>query len=128
MACFVNEKNVKTYTEVDNDIKEVGEELIFTQIKCYSSSFSFNSPEIKDSLFNSFLLFLKYHSLHEKLTFCFSTNTHLSKSEKLLTKWVADSELKDDQLRLNCINKVKEILIEEVNKRKHKKCATRYVC
>ena len=68
---FVKDKNIVTYTEVDNDIKEVGQELIFTQIKCYSSNFSFNSEEIKNSIFNFWLLYLKYNTANENIKFCF---------------------------------------------------------
>lgn len=118
---FVNEKDIETYTEVDDDIKEVGEDLIFTQVKCYASSFSFNSTEIKDSIFNFFLLFLKYNNLNENIKFCFSTNTKIAPREKLLTRWFDDLQLNDSQLQVLCTNKIKEVLINEINIRKNKK-------
>lgn len=34
---FVNDNDTPIYTEVENDIKEIGENYIFTQLKCYSS-------------------------------------------------------------------------------------------
>jgi len=37
---FISNTHTDIYTEVDDDIKEIGERLIFSQIKCYSSSFS----------------------------------------------------------------------------------------
>ncbi|MDI5887704.1 tetratricopeptide repeat protein [Flavobacterium yafengii] len=118
---FVENKNIVTYTEVDNDIKEVGQELIFTQIKCYSSNFSFNSVEIKNSIFNFWLLYLKYNSSNENIKFCFSTNTKIALREKILTKWSANPELKDNELYTLCYEKIKEILIKEINIRKNKK-------
>ena len=30
---FIEDNDIKTYTEVDDDIKEVGDNLVFTQIK-----------------------------------------------------------------------------------------------
>ena len=99
---FINEKDIETYTEVDNDIKEVGEDLIFTQVKCYASNFSFCSSEIKDSIFNFFLLFLKYNNLNENIKFCFSTNTRIAPREKLLARWFDDLQLNDSQLQVLC--------------------------
>ncbi|WP_163407908.1 tetratricopeptide repeat protein [Flavobacterium ajazii] len=118
---FVEDKNIVTYTEVDNDIKEVGQELIFTQIKCYSSNFSFNSEEIKNSIFNFWLLYLKYNSSNENIKFCFSTNTKIAPREKLLDKWSANPELNDNELYKLCKEKIKEILIKEIKVRKNKK-------
>jgi hypothetical protein len=118
---FVNNKNVETLTEVEDDIKEVGEQLIFTQVKSYASSFSLNSPEIKKSIFNFFILYLKYSSLKEDISFCFTTNSSISQKEKLLSKWINDANLNDDSLLDLCSKKVKDILIKEVKLRKNKK-------
>tara|TARA_R110002074_G_scaffold27499_3_gene79733 strand:- start:19989 stop:22844 length:2856 start_codon:yes stop_codon:yes gene_type:complete len=118
---FINEKDIETLTEVEDDIKEVGQELIFTQVKSYASSFSLNSVEIKKSLFNFYILFLKYNSINEKISFCFSTNTSISTKEKLLSKWVNDIGLKDNALLSICSKKVQEILIKEIKSRKNKK-------
>lgn len=118
---FIEDKNIVTYTEVDNDIKEVGQELIFTQIKCYSSNFSFNSEEIKNSIFNFWLLYLKYNASNENIKFCFSTNTKIAPREKLLTKWSENQELNDNELYTLCYEKIKDILIKEINIRKNKK-------
>ncbi|WP_310554825.1 tetratricopeptide repeat protein [Flavobacterium sp.] len=118
---FIEDKNIVTYTEVDNDIKEVGQELIFTQVKCYSSNFSFNSEEIKNSIFNFWLLYLKYNTSNENIRFCFSTNTTIAPRERLLTKWSANPELNNNELYTLCYEKIKEILIKEINIRKNKK-------
>ncbi len=118
---FINEKDIETFTEVDDDIKEVGEELIFTQIKCYTSSFSFNSPEIKKSIFNFFMLYLKHKNMEIQVKFHFLTNSKISQREKLLSKWTKDSQLKDSSLRSACSKKIKEILIKEVNVKKNSK-------
>ncbi|MFD2917255.1 hypothetical protein [Psychroserpens luteus] len=118
---FVNNRNIETLTEVEDDIKEVGEELIFTQVKSYASSFSLNSPEIKKSLFNFFLLYLKYNSSNKDISFCFATNSSISQKEKLLTKWINDLNFNDNSIFAMCSKKVKEILIKEVKLRKNKK-------
>jgi len=67
------------------------------------------------------MLYLKNKSLNPKTSFCFSTNTSISKKEKLLLKWVNDLELKESGLLEICSNKIKEILIKEINVRKNKK-------
>ncbi len=118
---YINEEDIETFTEVDNDIKEVGENLIFTQIKCYTSSFSLNSPEIKKAIFDFFILYLKYRTVNDKITFCFSTNSSIATREKLLSKWVNDLELNERELLSICSKKIKEILINGINRRKNKK-------
>lgn len=49
---YINEKEIETLIEVDNDIKEVGDKLIFIQVKCYTATFSLNSKEVKKALFD----------------------------------------------------------------------------
>lgn len=117
---FIDEKEIVTLTEVEDDIKEVGDAIIFTQVKCYTSSFSLNSKEIKKSIFNFYILYLKYQSLNENLTFCFSTNSRISKREKLLLQWTEKIELTDYKLLDLCIKKVKEILVKEIKERRIK--------
>ena len=51
---FVNGENIKVFTEVDEDIKEVGDKLVFTQVKCYSGKLSLVSKEIEKTVFNFF--------------------------------------------------------------------------
>lgn len=117
---YIEDTNLTTLTEVEDDIKEIGDEIIFTQVKCYTSSFSLNSKEIRKSLFNFFILYSKYKNFKEKISFCFSTNTQISKREKLLTKWAQNENLEDKELLTLCVKKVKEILIKEVKERKNK--------
>lgn len=117
---FIDDNNTVTLSEVEDDIKEVGNGIIFTQVKSYTSSFSLNSKEVRKSLFNFFILYSKYKTLNEEITFCFSTNTHISQKERLLKKWVEKKILEDDELLVQCIHKVKKILTKEVNDRKIK--------
>lgn len=117
---YINDINITTITEVEDDIKEVGTEIIFTQVKCYTSSFSLNSKEVKKSLFNFFILYSKYKNLTEKTSFSFLTNSKISKREKLLIEWTQDAGLENKKLLVLCIKRVKEILIKEVKERKNK--------
>ena len=117
---FISEKNDFIYSEVDDDVKEVGEKLTFTQVKCYSKSFSFNSNEIKKSLFNYFILFLK-NNQDQSVKFCFTTNSSISKKEKLLKSWCENPDIKDENLRKLIIAKVKTILNHEISLIKRKK-------
>lgn len=118
---YINGIDSNTYTEVDNDIKEVGNNLIFTQVKSYTTSLSLDSKEIKSSIFNFFLLYLRYQSLNQEIVFCFATNTAPRPRQKLLTNWINDQNLTDTNLLSACINKIKEILEKEINLRKNKK-------
>lgn len=118
---FIEDNNTDAYSEVDQDIKEVGESLIFTQVKCYTSNFSLNSEEVKNTLFNFFILFQKNKEFSDNITFCFSTNTSISSREKLLSRWINDENLIDEKLRKLCAEKIKETLIKEIKIRKNKK-------
>lgn len=118
---FIEDNNINAYSEVDQDIKEVGDKLVFTQVKCYTSNFSLNSEEVKNTVFNFFLLYLKNKEYLNNMSFCFTTNTSIAAREKLLSQWIIDPELKDKNLKVLCCSKVKEILIKEIKIRKNKK-------
>ncbi len=117
---FINKENTFIYCEVDDDIKEVGNKLIFTQIKSYTKNFSLNSEEIKKTLYNFFILYLKNKDNYT-LEFCFSTNTSVAKSEKLLQSWIANPELSDSIFADKVLNKIKKIINSEINKHKRNK-------
>lgn len=121
---FINDSDVITYTEVDNDVKEVGEILYFTQIKCYSSTFSFASSELKKAVFDFFILNLKHKNSIIDQKFCFYTNTSVAKKEKLLLSWITDPKLSDVKLKQMAIKKVREIIKDEFNVRKNKKISS----
>jgi hypothetical protein len=118
---FIEDNNIDAFTEVDQDIKEVGDNLLFTQVKCYTSSFSLNSEPIRNTIFDFFLLYLKNKDLVTNTKFCFATNTTIANKEKLLKKWIDDEELEDNELLRLCSIKIKEILTNEVKSKKNKK-------
>jgi hypothetical protein len=120
---FINDKRDTIYVEVDDDIKEVGDKLIFTQVKSYSSSFSFNSVEIRKTVFNFFMLFLEYEE-EIQTEFCFNTNTKLAKSEKLLKAWIDDPVLNNREIKSQCSKKIKEIVLSELKNKKNRKLET----
>lgn len=106
------------YVEVDDDIKEVGGKLIFTQVKSYSSSFNLNSDEIKKSLYNFFILFVQ-NGIVENTEFRFVTNTSVGKNEKLLKAWIEDENLNDHELKNKIRSRLCTILKTEINRRKN---------
>ncbi|HVD99047.1 MAG TPA: NB-ARC domain-containing protein [Cytophagaceae bacterium] len=114
-----NDSNI--YSDVDEDIKEVGEELIFTQVKSYSKSFSFQSEEIKKGLFHFYMLFIQYGDQLNDCQFHFLTNTKISKNEKLLIEWANDSKKINEEIKQACYIKVKEIIKKEFKIRRDKK-------
>lgn len=118
---FIENNNMDAYTEVDQDIKEVGDNLVFTQVKCYTSNFNLNSEEVKSTVFNFFLLYLKNKETVSNVSFCFSTNSSIAPREKLLAKWVNDNKLTDKSLNILCCSKIKEILVKEIKSKKNKK-------
>ena len=81
---------------------------------------AFNSKEVKQSLFNYFILYLKNWE-KTKTLFRFTTNTGISKNEKLLRAWYDNPKLQDDSLLDAILKKIKELLRKEINNRKGKK-------
>lgn len=117
---FIEGKDVETLVEVQEDIKEVGEKLLFTQVKCYSSDFNLNSDEIRNTLANFYILFLENKASIEQLEFLFYTNTEIKQREKLLLRWIDDPQLSNTEIKALCVKKVKEILKKEFKtKRDH---------
>lgn len=112
---YVNGIEDDIKTEVDEDIQEIGEQLVFTQIKCYSSVFSFKSPEIKKSLFNFFSLYLEHSNGSTPAFFHFLTNTKISESEQLLQRWVAEQDNIGEETLQQCATVVSEILFSQIN-------------
>lgn len=112
---FIEGTDTEVYTEVDNDIKEVGDKIIYTQVKCYISSFGLNSSTVKKELFGFFLLYLEQSVLNPELEFHFYTNTSAVKSDELLLKWIRKQPLKESKLQQQCTAKIREILLQQLN-------------
>lgn len=93
--------------------------MVFTQLKCYSSVFSFKSPEIQKALINFFCQYLEYHSQIEHLTFKFTTNTSLSRNEKLLHKWIVEQPPIETGLVNLCTSKISQIIIQGIDEIKN---------
>lgn len=117
---FIDGKEVATHCEVDDDIKEVGNELSFTQVKCYSKQFSLQSSEVKKSLFHFFMLFLE-NSNQKNITFFFTTNTKLAKREKLLKTWISDPKLNDNEIFIKIKLVIQKTLITVLKEKKNRK-------
>jgi tetratricopeptide (TPR) repeat protein len=118
---FIEGNSNILHSEVGNDIRESGGELVFTQLKCYSSSFSLNSREIKNALYVFFLNYLREQNDGICLRFIFETNTGLTKNEKLLQSWIDGYPLLEGELRDKCIRRITYILSEEIKKAKGSK-------
>lgn len=113
---YISGKDVLIYTEVGNDIKEVGCQLVYTQVKCFTSSFSFKSTSLKKEILGFFLQYLEEKDVNPELEFHFFTNTSIKKSETLLQDWVRLQPLKDGELKEQCSSKIKEILLDQLSK------------
>jgi len=112
---FANGENIDVYTEVDDDIKEVGNEIVFTQLKCYSNKLSFKSKEVQKAILNFFVLYHEHKERGVNLRFCFTTNTSLNGKEKFLSKWVDEHPNISEELFRLCESTVRNTLTEQVN-------------
>lgn len=107
---FIEGNDTLVQTEVGDDIKEVGDQLVFSQIKCYTSKFSLNSPEVTKALFNFFVLYLQERESNPEVRFVFHTNTAVSPKETLLTNWIAAKDNLPASLLSAVESRVKSIL------------------
>lgn len=113
---FIEDNNSVLYSEVGDDIKEIGEGLVFTQLKCYSSLFSLNSPEVKKAIFNFFILYHNEKELVPEIHFVFETNSSIAPREKLLKRWIEQQPNSDESLLVIINGKICEILLSELKK------------
>ena len=110
---YVNDDTTDVYTEVGDDIKEVGGNLVFTQLKCYTSVFNFNSSEIKKAMLNFFSLYLEHRADQQEMRLCFTSNSRPSRNDKLLKRWIDEQPPLNGLLTL-CKTKVCGLLYKEV--------------
>lgn len=120
---YVNNVEEDIYCEYEEDIfhKRNGDKnLKFRQIKLYSSSFSFSSPEIKKTIVNFFMLQIKsdYNDFNKE--FIFETNSSISRKYRnndanVLKEWVKNQDNLNEKHLKKYSNKSKEIVIEYLN-------------
>jgi len=108
---FINGVDTIVYTEVDNDIKEVGEKIVYTQVKSYVSSFGLNSKAVKKELISFFTQYLEQADKNPELEFHFYTNTSVKENDTLLSAWMVNQPLKEGELQLKCAEKLRQILL-----------------
>ncbi|MBW4888904.1 hypothetical protein KXQ82_04230 [Mucilaginibacter sp. HMF5004] len=124
---FISDNTSNISTEVGDDIKEVNGRIVFTQVKCYSSTFNLKSKEVHKALLNFFSLYLAEHCDQPELQFVFLTNTAIAHNEHLLKNWIAAWPLEDKNLTKQCTAKIIEILRGEVNKLKAQRLAAKKI-
>ncbi|PZO35070.1 MAG: hypothetical protein DCE86_00265 [Flavobacteriaceae bacterium] len=112
---FVANRESSLFSEVGDDMKEVNDEIIFTQFKCYTATFSLNSKEIKTSLLSFYAQFLAYKD-DFPLKFEFVTNTSIGKNEKLLREWIEKGSLGEIELREKYERRITGILQDEIKR------------
>ncbi len=123
---FLNQsRDIDIYCETEDDIFERNHKsstVKFTQVKCFREGFSQNSPEIKKTLLNFFMLYLKYNGEYDG-TFLFTTTAGLKKrAGKFLREWESIQYSKMDVIKKFSVP-TKEILIKYIHSllRKSKK-------
>lgn len=97
---YINKINKDIYCETEDDIKQLDQklqQLKFSQIKCYSSSFNLHDEDIENAIYNFFILFSMYKENYES-TFLFETNSTVLKSDAILQEWVKEQNMLSDEL------------------------------
>jgi len=134
---FLTNEEVDIYCETEDDIFQKNKNannVSFTQVKCYSDGFSFNSKEIMKSLLNFYMLHLKYENTY-KGKYYFETNagTKLN-AGKFLREWEKNQDDKAYVLK-NCKGETQKNLIaftekdinESIKNTKNKKLISHYI-
>lgn len=114
---YMNGVDHEIYCEREDDIFEhhsQSKTYKFRQIKCYSTASGLNSLEVKSSLLNFYMLYLKYDY---KGLFYFESNTTIQpRAGKNLTKWI-EQQQKGDFSATNYLEDVKEIFKDYIQER-----------
>jgi tetratricopeptide (TPR) repeat protein len=113
---YINGTDTAVFTEVGDDIKEVGGQLVFSQIKCYTNNFSLRSPEVKKALFNFFVLYLQERAENPEVKFVFQTNTRIAPRETLLTNWIAAKDALQEPLLSELTGTIKSVISSHLKK------------
>ncbi|MCC9073556.1 hypothetical protein LNQ49_18420 [Flavobacterium sp. F-65] len=111
---YISSDDITVFTEVGNDIKEVGQKLVYTQVKCYKAPFSFQNSILKKELFSFFVQYLEEKEINLELEFHFFTNSALTKNETLLAAWMNSQPLTEGELLNQCRKKIREIFKKEL--------------
>lgn len=114
---YISNNDQEIFCEFEDDIKEIStlaNEIAFKQIKNYNSPFNINSEEIEKSLYNFYMLYLKYKEKF-KVEFYFITNSHISQKDIILIKWI---ERTDITLVKNAVINIlsNKVILENSNK------------
>jgi len=93
---FIDNEDNEIYCEREDDVFEynpLAKTYKFHQIKCYSTASGLNSPEVKSSLLNFYMLYLKYD--YQGLFYFESNTTIQPRAGKTLTKWIEQQKQKN---------------------------------
>ncbi|WP_196936658.1 ATP-binding protein [Sphingobacterium hungaricum] len=121
------EDDVIVYTEVGNDIKEIGKKLVFTQVKCYTTSFSFRNKTLRKEILHFFVQYLQEKERNPSVEFHFLTNTSIANNERLLQSWMNEQDTIGTELFEKCCGKVEEILNSEFKLIKRQRLDKKYL-
>lgn len=128
----IEEKNEIIYCDYEEDIFErniKGGISTFTQIKLYSSNFSFSKEEIQKSISHFFMLFVKGEYLFDNVNLVFVTNSSVAKELKgndanLLREWWEHQNNISNDLMERCKVRVKQIIDEYISEVYNQKIST----
>jgi len=114
---FIANEDNEIYCEREDDIfeyKASSQTYKFRQIKCYSTASGLNSLEVKSSLLNFYMLYLKYD--YQGL-FYFESNTTLQpRAGKTLTSWIEQQKNGDFSVN-NYMDEAREIFRVYIQKK-----------
>jgi len=115
---LAKDKETEIFCETEDDIFELNEKnktVKFTQVKAYAEGFSHRSKEIKKTLFNFFILFLKYQKEYDGV-FYFETNAGTKiNAGKFLKEW-KDNQNDKDYVTENFTKTIQKLLLDFASK------------
>lgn len=125
---YIENTDFAIYCEYEEDIMNINDSvnekaIIFEQIKCYTKNFSINSDEIRKSLFNFLILYLKYHK-KVSTYFIFRTNTYFIKNSKILKYWIESQTNINIENHSKLVTLIRDEMIKIVKEESNKRIAS----
>lgn len=120
----ISNSDKEIYCEYEDDIfsRSVKEDKVkFTQIKLYSTDFSFSSESIETSIAHFFMLYVKGEYAFDKIEFSFETNASIVKTTTkgndadLLKEWYENQGKVSQELLDRIRVRIKKILSDYIN-------------
>lgn len=116
---YISKSDAAIYCEYEDDITiDEDRAMTFKQVKCYSEELNLNSSATKKTLYNCFILYLKYASTNKETNFYLISN--VKSQDEILINWELYKQKVFIGYETETVEKVKGLIINHVEIKKQK--------